>query len=404
MESSSPNSARGIGSDPRPLVVWLAGVSWEGIAGTDRQLVQRLLDHVDVLWVDPARSVIRSRGTGQGLRPALVEERPGLLRLRPVGPPLPFRRGVAPFTTALVRQTLRRTVARLERHPDLVVSTSPHPDLTALPGVRTLYYATDDFVAGAGLMGKAPDRFGRLESRRLDQADVVGAVSPQILRRWGRTGFVLPNGCDLAHYADLDGHTPDGLDAEPETVLGLPRPVVGMIGQLSPRIDLTLLEAIPAAGLSLLLVGPRQHSWEPDRLDRLLAHPRVHWTGQQPWEELPAWLRMVDVGVTPYVEDDFNRASFPLKTLEYLAAGRAAVSTPLPAVEGLATPHIRTGRSPEEFVAAIRSALTEGVTPGWVAARRAAAAEHDWSERAAEFLRVSGLAEACRSGLTPGGR
>ena len=36
---------------------------------------------------------------------------------------------------------------------------------------------------------------------------------------------------------------------------------------------------------------------------------------------MPPLLRRMTVGITPYAGSEFNRASFPLKTLEYLGAG-----------------------------------------------------------------------------------
>ena len=50
---------------------------------------------------------------------------------------------------------------------------------------------------------------------------------------------------------------------------------------------------------------------------------------------MPAYIAAIDIGITPYLDSPFNRASFPLKTLDYLSAGRPAVSTALPAARWL---------------------------------------------------------------------
>ena len=376
----------------RALLVWQAGVGWDGLAGTDRHLVTHLLRHVDVLWVDPPRSVVplvRSRAWAS-LWPRTTSPRPGLTRLHPVAPPFPDRPGVDRVTNALTSALVRRTLRRLGRRASVVVGTSPHPPLDPVAGARRVYYATDDFTAGAELMGKRRDRFRRVELRRVAEADVLGAVSPEILARWptsGRRTFVLPNGCDLAHY--------DGVDQAPAPDdVALPPPVAGLVGQLSPRVDLGLLEAVADAGVSLLLVGPRHADFEPARVEALLARSNVVWVGQKPFAELPSYLRVIEVGLTPYVPDEFNRASFPLKTLEYLAAGRGVVSTALPAVDRLGSPWIRVAEGPDAFVRELRAAFRESATPGAAAARREYAAGHDWSARAATFLEAVGLAGA----------
>ena len=56
--------------------------------------------------------------------------------------------------------------------------------------------------------------------------------------------------------------------------------------------------------------------------------------GLKPFEELPSYVRVMDAGL-PYADSAFNRASSPLKVLEYLAAGRPAIATDLPAVRSI---------------------------------------------------------------------
>lgn len=381
----------------RPLVVWQAGVTWDGIAGTDRHLVAHLVDHVDVLWVDPPTSVVgltKERGVA-ALRPRLRTLSQHLTVVSPVAPPWPYRPGVTRITDALTARLVSQVVAGMGRTVDVVVSTSPDPRLDLVPGALRVYYATDDFTAGAHLMGKSPRRFGRIESRRVAEADVLGAVSHQIQSRWdttGRDAFVMPNGCSTRHFEQL-ASAPWPAD------VNLPGPVAGMIGQLSARVDLGLLEAVADEGISLLLVGPHQPDFEPARVRRLLERSNVVWVGQKSYDELPSYMRVIDVGLTPYVADEFNLASFPLKTLEYLSAGRTVVSTLLPAVTQLQCPWVRTAATPAEFVRAVRESASTSGDATEMALKREFAAQHDWSERALQFAEAIGVASSDRSSI-----
>ncbi len=83
------------------------------------------------------------------------------------------------------------------------------------------------------------------------------------------------------------------------------------------------------------------------------------WVGRRAFEELPAYLRLMNVGLTPYTDTPFNRASFPLKTLEYLAAGLPVVSTDLPATRWLNTDLVRIADSQSDFVSAVLDATIE---------------------------------------------
>jgi teichuronic acid biosynthesis glycosyltransferase TuaH len=258
------------------------------------------------------------------------------------------------------------------------------------PGVRNVLYGTDDYVAGAELMGRDVAHIRRDEEVTLASADLVIAVSQQLSDRWrgmGATVEFIANGVAAEAYADVD-------DAEPAADVDLPSPVVGVVGQLTDRIDISLLEAVVDSGLSLLMVGPRDPRWEPVRFEQLLAAPHVQWVGLKPFAALPGYLSLIDVGITPYLDTAFNRASFPLKTLEYLAAGRAVVSSDLPATRWLQTDLVRVARGPAAFAAAVAEAAAEPRTSDLMRARRALAARHSWRARADEAAKVIGLLPA----------
>jgi teichuronic acid biosynthesis glycosyltransferase TuaH len=377
-----------------PLLVFCAGTSWDGVVGSDRHLATALSAHARVLWVDPPVSVLtpaRYRGSaGRRVLPRLSGVDGPLIRLTPSAPPGWTRPGVRLATWPLVRAQLRWALRRLDvPRPHAVVACSLDDVLSGWPrAVRTVLYGTDDYVAGAQLMGQDGLRLLRDERRQLAEAELVVAVSPVLAERWAGRGAravaVLPNGCDVeTNAAATTAPIPAGVPTD--------RPVVGLVGQLSDRIDLDLLDAVADLDCTLLVVGPHRTDWEPERFAALVARPNVTYTGPVAAADLPGYLGAMDVGLTPYRDSAFNRASFPLKTLEYLAAGRAVVSTDLPATRWLATDLVVTARTPATFAAAVRDALPGARDPRLVARRQAFAAEHSWPRRAADFAALLGL-------------
>jgi glycosyltransferase involved in cell wall biosynthesis len=273
-----------------------------------------------------------------------------------------------------------------------VVAASAEPVLR--PWSRTLgkrvYYATDDFVGGAELMGYSRAYMRRAQASNLRSAELALAVSQPLAdslraRRGAPRVEVLPNGCDA-----------DGLAAvplqEPASCIRLVGPVAGVVGQLNDRLDIGLLEAVADRGDSLLLVGPRceRDSRTTRLLDTLIERPNVQWVGRQPAEALPALLAGITVGLTPYVDSEFNRASYPLKTLEYLAAGRQVVSTSLPATCHLDADLVVSAHTVSDFADAVHRALQEPESGVRVARRQAFAREHSWDTRARALLRLLG--------------
>ncbi len=132
------------------------------------------------------------------------------------------------------------------------------------------------------------------------------------------------------------------------------------------------------------------------RFGALRRRPNVRWVGPKPFDALPGYLRLIDVGIVPYTGSAFNRSSFPLKTLEYLAAGRAVVATDLPAIRWLATDLVCIAAGPASFADQVDRLLAQPRTPAVLACRQAFAARHSWALRAAEIhAGIAGLSPAC---------
>ncbi|HEV3294048.1 MAG TPA: glycosyltransferase [Streptosporangiaceae bacterium] len=366
------------------LTVICAGKQFNGIKMAEQHMAEELSRLGPVLYVDPPLSLITARrdpaAAALAAQSRLRLLGPGLAHLTPIVPPGPYRPGLTPLTTALVRRYVRSAVRRLGGWVRAVVSVGPQflPAGSCQERVR-VYWALDDYLAGADLLGLSSRSLAAREQRVVAAADFVLAVSPVLAGSWRDRGFpvqLLPNGVDVAAYAGVDTADP------PADAADLPGPVAGLVGHINGRADLALLEAVADRGRSLLLVGPVKRGLDEKRFDALTRRHNVRWVGAKPSSALPGYLRLMDVGLVPYQDTLFNRGSFPLKTLEYLAAGRGVVATDLPAVHWLATDLVAVASGPGHFADQVDRMLTEDRSPALMAARRALAARHSWSSRA----------------------
>jgi teichuronic acid biosynthesis glycosyltransferase TuaH len=242
----------------------------------------------------------------------------------------------------------------------------------------SVYWAQDDFVGGADLLGFNPEHLDVRERAVAATANFIVAANPEVADTWrkrGREVALIPYGADVDAFINVD-------QAPMPSDVTLRGPIVGFVGQINSRTDLRLLENIADRGRSLLLVGPKDPTFEPTRFGALLRRPNVSWVGPKPFDALPSYLRTIDVGIVPYGDSPFNHGSFPLKTLEYLAAGRAVVATDLPAIRWLATDLIAVTSEPGAFADHVDRILDEIRSSGLMARRRAFAAQHSWASRA----------------------
>jgi glycosyltransferase involved in cell wall biosynthesis len=286
-------------------------------------------------------------------------------------------------TELLVRRALRRAVASIGLPVHAVITAWPRLDVFGACGeARRVWWAQDDFAAGAALMGQNARAVQAGEARRAGGSDLVVAANPIVANRWrqaGRRVVLIPFGADPESFAAV-GDTPAH---EPP----LKPPIAVLVGQLNERVQPDLLVAVADRGISILLVGPEARTGA-DWLPSLTARENVCWVGPQPFAALPGLLTHASVGLVPYADTPFNRGSFPLKLLEYLAAGIPAVSTGLPAALWLDAPpeHIAIADEPRAFADAVLALAQRPLTPAVRAERRAFAAARSWDARAAQLL------------------
>ncbi|MCP9934480.1 glycosyltransferase [Cyanobium sp. Candia 9D4] len=363
-------------------IVWFSGVDWDNVFHTDRRMVEAIAEYHDVIFVDaPSRG--QWAGWLRGQPPAVEQTLPRVRRLRVPALPLATKPVSRLMTRLLQRWTLRRNLpAGLV--PAAVVVANPVTRFPQSFGGRRILFATDDWLAGSGLMGLSPRWVRRVVSANAREADAVAAVAPVLLQQLlslaaeGVTAEVLPNG------APPPGTPPHGSEA-----------VAILVGHLNERLDLACLNAVVDAGVRLRILGPRVDR-DPDyarRLDALLGRPGVEWLGRlvKP-EQVVRELAAVRVGLTPYLINAFNQASFPLKTLDYIAAGLPVVSTDLDASRWLGSEHIRIADGPEAFAQLVVECIAKPPSRAESQDLQRLAGEHGWPERAAQMLRLAGIA------------
>ena len=377
------------------FIVFCAANNYDGIRLADQHMADQLRVLHQVLYVDPPLSHISARRSIESARsldgPRLRTIAPGLTRFTPVVAPFHSRPWMRRVTELTVRYLLRKAVRAIGGDVRAVISAWPAYDVfgSCDKGVR-VYWAQDDFVGGAKLLGVNPSMLDRSERRVAANADLVVTSSPLVQDEWQHRGFdpvLIPFGVDAKAYADIE-RAPRPADVTLKT------PVAGFIGHINARIGVDLLEAVVDRDISLLLVGPLHVASRGSRWERLLRKPNVQWVGPKLFAELPAYMNIIDVGLVPYVDSAFNRGSFPLKTLEYLAAGRPVVSTGLPATRWLSTQLIAIADTPRDFADAVAQAVSQSRSPAEIAARRAFATRHDYAGRArAMDLAIDTVAE-----------
>jgi len=274
------------------------------------------------------------------------------------------------------------------KRPSLAVSMpTMTPAAERLRWHRVLFERCDDFTT---LPEADTPVIDSLECRLLTLSDAAAYVSSELLEQDRARGRSAPASELVGHGVDFEtlsacrppGGPPPG--PLPSPLSGLSRPILGFFGGMDDyRMDVELMVAsarfAASRGGSLVLIGPEQMD-----LSRVKAEPNVRLVGQVPPEDLPRLAAHFDVGIIPFLRNDFNRLCSPIKLKEYLAIGFPVVATSLPAYkpyEGL----IATVETHTEFLEALERALLEPNPKAASRNRRSAVESDDWNRVADQF-------------------
>lgn len=206
-----------------------------------------------------------------------------------------------------------------------------------------------DCMDELGAFKNAPERLIDREKTLLDVADLVFTGGPSLQdAKASRSTHVhcFPSSVDAAHFAQ--GRSERTADAPPR---------LGFFGVLDERLDLDLLDALALAHpqWQIDLVGPVVKI-DPATLPR---HPNLHYLGQRSYAELPAHIATWDVCLLPFAMNASTAFISPTKTLEYMAARKPVVSTPVRDVVRLYADGVRIAQDTAAFIQACEASLAE---------------------------------------------
>jgi glycosyltransferase involved in cell wall biosynthesis len=238
----------------------------------------------------------------------------------------------------------------------------------------------------------SPPSMEQRERMLLGQADLVltnGTRLFQAKSQMHENVHLVGCGVDAVHFgrARLAGL---GMPAD---IASLPAPVVGYVGVIDDRIDLELLGAIADArpDLTVAMVGPLVNGIE----QRIPTRGNITWLGAKSYDELPAYVKAFSVCMIPFAVSEATDHINPTTALEYMAAGKPVVSTPIRDVVGALGSVVRVAATRDEFIGAIGASIA---APDVVALARGLdlARRSSWesiTERMRQLLREAVFAE-----------
>lgn len=283
--------------------------------------------------------------------------RPGQRRLEQIGPAL-WRKRYAPppgwfhSVNPVSMRMLGRSIERqarlaLGQSPGVWIFSSPYyfRILLAMHPDFAVYYPVDDYRWYWPRLARRTDRFEAVMVARADLVVCVSKYNRSRLQGLCRDDpdkvVYVPNGAPERFFLEPD---PVAVERWRQRLTRYPRPLFAYVGNPAGRVNAPMIQALAAATAgTILFAGPTSIEGSFGGIGNIRA------LGPVPGDDVPAFLRAVDVLLIPQEDSEFNRACSPRKLWEYLASGKPVVGACLTEVDPTSD-GIRVANSQVEFI------------------------------------------------------
>lgn len=169
------------------------------------------------------------------------------------------------------------------------------------------------------------------------------------------------------------------------------KPVIGYIGAIDYRIDFALLHGLIAGNpqWQFALIGPVFYDHMLPKTKKLMQQTltltNVYHTKVNA-ETIPDILKQCYVTIIPYRNTlAFNRKSFPIKTMEYLYAGKPIVTSHIDELKAF-HPLVRLAGTQKEWEHTINELIQNPLSPSDNRRAKSIASSHTWSKKVQALL------------------
>jgi UDP-galactopyranose mutase len=328
-----------------PAFVVFSHLRWNFVYQRPQHLLSRIAQQTRVVFIEEP---VPSDGPA---RLEISEPQPNITVVRPHSPVASY--GFNDEQLAVIRPLLREALRglALDRYHAWFYTPMALPALEDLDPELAIFDSMDALDAFLN----APPQLREREAALLKRAELVFTGGPSLYRRLQHRHenvHCFSSSVDAKHYAQAKQPS-EG----PDDQARLPHPRLSYFGVIDERIDLPLLDAMAQAHpeWQIVMVGPVVKIRQED----LPRRPNLHYLGQKQYQELPAYLSGWDVCLLPFARNESTRYISPTKTLEYMAAERPIVSTPIADVAEPYGDMVYLGDTTEQFIQQCERALAE---------------------------------------------
>ncbi|MEW6023400.1 MAG: glycosyltransferase [Pseudomonadota bacterium] len=344
---------------------------WDFVFQRPQHLMTRLAEHYNILFIEEP---VQTEGPAHLKKTAVA---PNITVCQPHTnvPHYGFHDDQIPVLQGL----LSDLVPEGERPVVWFYTPMALPLLQGLDPALVVYDCMDELAA----FKNPPKQLLQRESALLNIADLVFTGGPSLYeakKNRHANAHCFSSSVDAAHFRQAL----DAAISHPDQA-HVAGPRLGFYGVIDERFDTGLVREMAAAHpeWQIVLVGPVVKI-DPAELPRA---ENVHYMGQRGYQELPQFLAGWDVCLLPFAMNESTKFISPTKVLEYMAAEKPSVSTPITDVKVPYGDVVAIAETPAEYIAACERMLAQSAEENAAMAKRMreVVANTSWDKTAARM-------------------
>lgn len=266
------------------------------------------------------------------------------------------------------------------KNPILINAFNPQfglPIVGKLGESISIYYCYDEINAAEWCKAHGGDA----EKKYMSEVDAVVVTSKGLKKtksKYSENCHLVQNGVDFELFSSSTSTNKTD------------KSVIGYVGTIDDRIDFQLLEKLALANedKQLKLIGRVKSERAKELAEKF---DNVTLTGAKQPQELAPEMSGIDIGIIPFVRNEFTQNIYPLKVNEYLAAKKPVVSTNFSDLSGFSKV-ISIVETQDDFLSSVATSLCAD-SPEKQETRNEFAKANSWQKRASEFSQIISLTE-----------
>ncbi len=310
----------------------LSSIEWNTIWQTQQKLADSLSKNNKVLFVE--NTGIRSPNIKDAKRikdriinwynstSGFKEINKNLLLFFPLIVPLPYSFLARKLNSFLIYRSIDKWLKIHNSGNIIVITFLPSPLSISLidkinPNIL-IYYCANRMIGHNNQHKKLIS----WEQHLIKKSDAIYVISEE-LKKYTSTYNTnikkFPAGVEYAKFASATK-----ANYIPNAIKKIKNPIVGYVGAITKVFDIDLVAYVASANpkISFVFIGPKFIDCK-----KITKLTNVYLINQVSHNELPHYMKRFDIGIIPYIINDFTNSVYNSKLNEYLSVGLPVIST-----------------------------------------------------------------------------